>query len=47
MLQADDVTILEELQLAVWVVFRRFPSGKDSPMVVVIFVVIASDLLLA
>ena len=45
-LESDDVPVLEVPQLLIRVVLRLIPTGEDNPVVVVVFVVIAGDLLL-
>jgi len=46
MLEADDISIFQESNWIVRVVFRLIPSRKNNPVVVVILVVVACHLLL-
>lgn len=45
-LEADDVTMFKRDEFTVGVNWRRAPGGKERPLIVVVFVVVAGDLLL-
>ena len=45
-LETDDITMLEESYGVLGVINRLIPIRKDKPMVVVVFVMVAGNLLL-
>lgn len=45
-LQPDHVPVFEEADIIIEVQLGLIPSRKDSPLIILVFIVIASDLLL-